>query len=58
MYRTFNMGTGMVVVVPARQESDVLRIAKKHRVKAQVIGSVIKEPGVYLGNGTRLDYQV
>ncbi len=58
MYRTFNMGTGMVVVVPERQENDVLKISKKHGVRAQVIGSVIKEPGVYLGNGTRLDYKI
>lgn len=58
MYRTFNMGTGMVVAVPAREESNILKIAKKHKVDAQVIGSVIKEKGVYLGNGTRLDYQL
>ncbi len=58
MYRTFNMGTGMVVAVPADEEKNILRIAKKHRVKAQAIGSVIKEKGVYLGDGTRLDYQL
>ncbi|MBD3389523.1 phosphoribosylformylglycinamidine cyclo-ligase [Candidatus Micrarchaeota archaeon] len=58
MYRTFNMGTGMVVAAPAKEESSILKIAKKHKVKAQVIGSVIKEKGVYLGDGTRLDYQL
>ena len=58
MYRTFNMGTGMVVAVPAKEESKILSIAKKHKVKAQVIGSVIREKGVYLGDGTRLDYQL
>lgn len=58
MYRTFNMGTGMVVVVPAREEDDVVRIARKYGVKAQVIGSAIREPGVYLGDGTRLDYRI
>ena len=58
MYRTFNMGTGMVVVAPPKDEKEVLKIAKKYKVKAQVIGSVIKEKGVYLDNGTRLDYQL
>lgn len=58
MYRTFNMGTGMVVVVPKEEEGDVLSIAKKHGVDAQAIGSVIKEKGVYLGDGVRLDYQL
>jgi len=58
MYRTFNMGTGMVVVVPSKDEAEILKIAKKHKVKAKVIGSVIKEKGVYLDNGTRLDYQL
>ena len=58
MYRTFNMGTGMVVVVPSKDEAEVLKIAKKQKVKAKVIGSVIKEKGVYLDNGTRLDYQL
>ncbi|MEM4272500.1 MAG: phosphoribosylformylglycinamidine cyclo-ligase [Candidatus Bilamarchaeaceae archaeon] len=58
MYRTFNMGTGMVVVVPAREENEVVRIARKHSVKAQAIGSVIREPGVYLADGARLDYKI
>jgi phosphoribosylformylglycinamidine cyclo-ligase len=58
MYRTFNMGTGMVVAVPRKEESAILSIAKKHRVGARVIGSVIKERGVYLGDGTRLDYRL
>ena len=57
MYRTFNMGIGMVVVAPAREEKSILSIAKKHRVKAQVIGSIERGKGVYLGK-TRLDYQV
>ena len=58
MYRTFNMGTGMVVAAPAREERSTRKIAKKNKVKEQVIGSVIKEKGVYLGDGVRLDYQV
>ncbi|MCK4319861.1 phosphoribosylformylglycinamidine cyclo-ligase [Candidatus Micrarchaeota archaeon] len=57
MYRTFNMGIGMVVVVPAREEDKVLKIAKKHKIKAQRIGEIIKESGVFLGNGTALHYE-
>ncbi|HNT60565.1 MAG TPA: AIR synthase-related protein, partial [Candidatus Bilamarchaeaceae archaeon] len=55
MYRTFNMGTGMVVVAPEKEEGKVLGIAKKHGVKAQAIGRVTDTPGVYLGK-VRLDY--
>lgn len=58
MYRTFNMGTGMVVVVPQEDEGNVRAIARNHDVDAQVIGSVIGERGVYLREKIRLDYQV
>jgi len=55
MYRTFNMGTGMVVVAPEKEEGRIIGIAKKHGVKAQAIGKVEEKPGVYLGK-IRLDY--
>ncbi len=55
MYRTFNMGVGMVVVAPEKEEGKILGIAKKHDVGAQVIGRVTDAPGVYLGK-MRLDY--
>ena len=45
-------------IAPQKDEKEILKIAKKYKVKAQVIGSVIKEKGVYLDNGTRLDYQL
>jgi phosphoribosylformylglycinamidine cyclo-ligase len=55
MYRTFNMGTGMVAVVPEEEGEKVLSLMGKHGVKAQVIGKVVEEPGVRL-HGERLDY--
>lgn len=55
MYRTFNMGTGMVVAVPEKEEGKIIGIAKRNGVKAQAIGRVTDVPGVYLGK-TRLDY--
>jgi len=55
MYRTFNMGMGMVVVAPEKEEGKILGIAKKNGVKAQAIGRVTDTPGVYLGK-IRLDY--
>lgn len=55
MYRTFNMGTGMVVVAPEKEEGKIIGIAKKNGVKAQPIGRVAETPGVYLGK-IRLDY--
>jgi phosphoribosylformylglycinamidine cyclo-ligase len=55
MYRTFNMGMGMVVAVPEKDEGRIIGIAKKNGVKAQAIGRVTEKPGVYLGK-TRLDY--
>lgn len=56
MYRTFNMGMGMVVVAPEKEEGKLLGIAKKHGVGAEVIGRITDEPGVYLGK-VRLDYE-
>jgi len=55
MYRTFNMGMGMVVVAPEKEEGKILGIAKRNGVKAQAIGRVTDTPGVYLGK-VRLDY--
>lgn len=38
MYRTFNMGTGFAVVVPASAAERVVAIAAEHGQRAQVIG--------------------
>ena len=42
MYRTFNMGIGMVVVTSKRDADRAIRILSGKGVKAQVIGRVVK----------------
>ncbi|MFA5500898.1 MAG: AIR synthase-related protein, partial [Candidatus Omnitrophota bacterium] len=42
MYRTFNMGIGMVIVVPKNDVDKSVRVLKQNGVKAYVIGSVVK----------------
>lgn len=42
MYRTFNMGIGMVVVVLKNEVDRSVKILKQNGVKAHVIGSVVK----------------
>jgi len=47
MYRDFNMGLGMVLVVPKRQAEAVMKKAAKLGEKAYLIGEIIKgAPGV------------
>jgi phosphoribosylformylglycinamidine cyclo-ligase len=46
MYRTFNMGMGYAYVIPSASVDPVLDAVKG----AQVVGSVIKKPGAWLGN--------
>jgi phosphoribosylformylglycinamidine cyclo-ligase len=45
MYRTFNMGMGYAYVVPKGSIACVLKMVKG----AQVVGEVVKEPGIFLG---------
>lgn len=42
MYKTFNMGIGMVVVVEARHVNKVMNFLKKQREKAYLIGEIGK----------------
>jgi len=42
MYRTFNMGVGMVVVVAKRDADRSIRVLKKSGVRAHAIGRVVK----------------
>jgi phosphoribosylformylglycinamidine cyclo-ligase len=42
MYRDFNMGIGMILVVPARQADAVLKRARQLREKAYHIGEIVK----------------
>jgi phosphoribosylformylglycinamidine cyclo-ligase len=46
MYRTFNMGIGLVVVAPDSQANRIIRVFKKHRQNALRIGRVEKRPGI------------
>jgi phosphoribosylformylglycinamidine cyclo-ligase len=46
MYRTFNMGVGLVIVAPESQANRIIRIFKKHRMDAMRIGRVKKPPGI------------
>ncbi len=42
MYRTFNMGIGMVLVIDPKDESKTMAILKKSRARGLVIGEVIR----------------
>lgn len=58
MYRTFNMGVGLVVAVPEAQANRAVELSKNYGVRAKLIGSVSSRPGVWLVDGkekTRLD---
>ncbi len=46
MYRTFNMGIGLVVVCPETQSNRVIRAFKKFRQDAIRIGSVKRKAGI------------
>ncbi|GAE36251.1 phosphoribosylformylglycinamidine cyclo-ligase [Halalkalibacter akibai] len=49
LFSTFNMGIGMVVVVPEAEKEDVLRVLKEHGESAYVIGRVQEGTGVTIG---------
>jgi phosphoribosylformylglycinamidine cyclo-ligase len=46
MHQTFNMGVGFCVVAPKRQAGKVVKICKKYKVKATVIGEVTPQINV------------
>jgi phosphoribosylformylglycinamidine cyclo-ligase len=47
MYRVFNMGIGLVLIVPQSDLSKALRVLKESRERPVVIGSVVKKgPGI------------
>jgi phosphoribosylformylglycinamidine cyclo-ligase len=46
MYRTFNMGIGLVIVAPESQADRIILMFKKYRLNAMRIGSVEKRPGI------------
>ena len=51
LYRTFNMGVGMCIVVGRNEADDILSIAGKHRIKAGMIGKRIRGRDVILQRG-------
>jgi phosphoribosylformylglycinamidine cyclo-ligase len=46
MYRTFNMGVGLVVICPETQSERVIRAFHKRRQHATRIGRIEREPGI------------
>ncbi|MBN2067975.1 MAG: phosphoribosylformylglycinamidine cyclo-ligase [Candidatus Diapherotrites archaeon] len=46
MFRTFNMGAGMVLIVEGKDEKKVLKEVEKAKEEAYVIGKIVKGKGV------------
>ncbi|MBF0216962.1 MAG: phosphoribosylformylglycinamidine cyclo-ligase [Candidatus Omnitrophica bacterium] len=42
LYRTLNMGIGMVLVMPASDAEKAMKVLSKHRLESRVIGKVVK----------------
>jgi phosphoribosylformylglycinamidine cyclo-ligase len=42
MYRVFNMGIGMVLVVPEYNAAVVMRKLRRQKLKSRVIGEIVK----------------
>jgi len=53
MCKTFNMGIGMVIVLPEDRAETVINIAKKYDVGASMIGKVVEKKGVWVSDGKR-----
>jgi phosphoribosylformylglycinamidine cyclo-ligase len=53
MYRTFNMGIGLIIVSPESRANRIIRTFKKHRMDSVRIGRVEKTPGMRI-NGKLL----
>jgi phosphoribosylformylglycinamidine cyclo-ligase len=54
MYRTFNMGVGLVIVCPESEANRIIRMFRKHRQAAMRIGQVEKKQGIRI-NGKSLN---
>ncbi|PSR33196.1 MAG: phosphoribosylformylglycinamidine cyclo-ligase [Sulfobacillus benefaciens] len=48
MFRTFNMGLGMMVVAPPQAVSEVLQVIREFSLNAWDVGEVVDTPGVVL----------
>jgi len=59
MHRTFNMGIGMVIVLPSDRADTVINIAKKHDIEANIIGSITEKKGVWIKEkGKEIDISI
>ena len=54
MYRTFNMGIGLVVACPIAETDRIVHVFKRHRQAAMIVGRVEKMAGVRV-SGRRLN---
>lgn len=53
MVKTFNMGIGMVIILPEDRVDTIINIAKKHDTNAVVIGRITAEKGVTVSCGEK-----
>lgn len=44
VYRTWNMGQGMIIVTPEPEK--VMEISKDHNIESKIIGEITKNPGI------------
>ncbi len=51
MCKTFNMGIGMVVILPEDRAHTIINIAKKHDLNANIVGKVVEDKGVWVTDG-------
>ena len=51
MYKTFNMGIGLVVICPEPRADQVIRVFNRHGQGATRIGKVRKKPGIRVRTG-------
>jgi len=61
-YRAWNMGIGMMLIVDPSEAREVISIARKNNIVAQVMGEITKDPGIsivsegHFGNGLTLEF--
>lgn len=61
-YKTWNMGIGMMIVVDASEANEVVAIARKHNIPAQIMGEITPKPGItivsqgHFGRGLKIEF--
>ena len=53
MFKTFNMGWGFAIIIKKKDTNKVLELLKKQKVKADIIGKVIKERKIIINYKNR-----